>query len=287
MLEINRSVSDTLKLCGPGIVSCEKHVEIVAKTLLSIITKKHPCQVEDDDASEDDEVLQESSEDDWYLVDSAMDAVATLAAAIGPQFEPVWKQLEKPLLMYASSSEHGQRSAAIGTAADVIRGMANAVTPHTSVLLKVLLHRMSDEDPLTKSNAAFAIGLLVEFSDDHRNIKKAYNTIFTKLEPLLQNRESRQLDNAAGCVSRMILKHQDSVPIVEVLPALVGLLPLKEDFDENEPVYRMIVKLCKFPQAVCLVQARLMMVHRLVWRAHNPWPHAAPPPCHRPCHGSS
>ena len=226
-------------------MSREEDAEVVAKTLLAIITRKHPCQVEDDDASDDDDILQESSEDDWYLVDSAMDAVAGLAAAIGPQFEPIWKQLEKPILMYASSSEHGQRSAAVGTVADVIRGMAGAVTPHTTILLKSLLHRMSDEDPLTKSNAAFAIGLLVEFSDDHRNIKKAYNTIFTKLEPLLQNSESRQLDNAAGCVSRMIMKHQDSVPVGEVLPALVRLLPLKEDFEENEPIFRMIVKLCK------------------------------------------
>jgi len=246
VLEINRSLSDTLKLCGPSIVSREENIEIVAKTLLALITKKHPCQAEDDDPSDDGDLPQESSEDDWYIVDSAMDAVATLAAAIGPQFEPIWKQLERPLLMYASSSEHGQRSAAVGTAADAIRGMGNAVTPHTSILLKALLHRMSDEDPLTKSNAAFAIGLLVENSDDHRNIKKAYNTIFTNLEPLLQNSESRQLDNAAGCVSRMIMKHQDNVPIAEVLPALVGLLPLKEDFEENEPIYRMIVKLCKF-----------------------------------------
>ena len=246
VLEINRSLGDTLKLCGPALVSREEDIEIVAKTLLALITKKHPCQAEDENDSDNDDLPQESSEDDWYIVDSAMDAVAALAAAIGPQFEPIWKQLEKPILIYASSSEHGQRSAAVGTTADAIRGMGSTVTPHTSVLLKALLHRMSDEDPLTKSNAAFAIGLLVEHSDDHRNIKKAYKTILTKLEPLLQNRESRQLDNAAGCVSRMIMRYQESVPVAEVLPALIGLLPLKEDYEENDPIFQMIVKLCTF-----------------------------------------
>jgi len=35
------------------------------------------------------------------------------------------------------------------------------------------------------------------------------------------------------------------MPIKMVLPALVELLPLKEDYEENEPVWGMIVRLCK------------------------------------------
>ncbi len=54
-------------------------------------------------------------------------------------------------------------------------------------------------------------------------------------------------DNAAGCVSRMILKHKDAVPVAEVLPVLVGLLPLKKDYEENEPIYQCIGMLCKSP----------------------------------------
>ena len=213
--------------------------------MLAILKKKHPCQLEDEDELEEGDVSQETSEDDWYIVDSALDVVATLAGAIGERFAPLWKHLEKPLLQYASSSESAQRSAAIGTIADLIRGMGKSVSPFTSTILKVLLHRMSDEDPLTKSNAAFAIGLLVEHSDKQNEIKRAYNPILTKLEPLLHTQESRQLDNAAGCISRMIMKHPNNLPIGEVLPALISLLPLKEDYEENEPIFSMIVKLCK------------------------------------------
>ncbi|MCJ1403220.1 hypothetical protein MMC11_006443 [Xylographa trunciseda] len=243
ILEINRSLADTLKLCGPAIVSGDKIIEKAVEVLLSILKKTHPCQLEDEDEPEEGDVPQETSEDDWYIVDSALDVIATLAAAIGDRLAPMWKHLEKPLLQYASSSENAQRSAAIGTIADAIRGMRKAVTPFTSTLLKVLLHRMSDEDPLTKSNAAFAIGLLVEFSDKDSEIKRAYNPILMKLEPLLQTQESRQLDNAAGCISRMIMKHPENLPLDEVLPALIGLLPLKEDYEENEPIFSMIVKL--------------------------------------------
>ncbi|MCJ1282366.1 hypothetical protein MMC26_001689 [Xylographa opegraphella] len=243
ILEINRSLADTLKLCGPAIVSEDKTIEKAAEVLLALLKKTHPCQLEDDDDPEEGDIPQESSEDDWYIVDSALDVIATLAAAIGDRFAPLWKVLEKPLLQYASSSENAQRSAAIGTIADAIRGMGKAVTPFTSTLLKVLLHRMSDEDPLAKSNAAFAIGLLVEYSDKDNEIKRAYNPILMKLEPLLQTQESRQLDNAAGCISRMIMKHPENIPLGEVLPALISLLPLKEDYEENEPIFSMIIKL--------------------------------------------
>ncbi|MCJ1377490.1 hypothetical protein MMC17_000585 [Xylographa soralifera] len=243
ILEINRSLADTLKLCGPAIVSEDKIIEKAVEVLLALLKKTHPCQSEDDDEPEEGDVPQETSEDDWYIIDSALDVIATLAAAIGDRFAPLWKVLEKPLLQYASSSENAQRSAAIGTIADAIRGMGKAVTPFTSTLLKVLLHRMSDEDPLAKSNAAFAIGLLVEYSDKDNEIKRAYNPILMKLEPLLQTQESRQLDNAAGCISRMIIKHPDNLPLGEVLPALIGLLPLKEDYEENEPIFSMIMKL--------------------------------------------
>ena len=123
--------------------------------------------------------------------------------------------------------------------------MGGAVTPFTSGLLKVLLHRLGDEDADVKANAAFAVGVLVQETGKEEVVGKAYGQILTRLEPMLQDRPpSRQLDNAAGCVSRMIMRHKERVPLGEVLPVLVGVLPLQEDFEENGPVYRMVVGLC-------------------------------------------
>ena len=39
----------------------------------------------------------------------------------------------------------------------------------------------------------------------------------------------------------MITKAPSNVPLEEVLPRLIELLPLKEDFRENEPVFDMII----------------------------------------------
>ncbi|KAI9834068.1 MAG: hypothetical protein M1819_003353 [Sarea resinae] len=243
--DINRNIAATLKLCGPAILNDPHVVEQVTTNVLATLGKQHPCQ--QDLADEEDlDLLQESSEYDWLVIDTALDVVAGLAAALGPAFGELWKIFETPLKKYAGSTEPLERSTAVGAIAECIANMGDAVTPYTSSLLKLLLHRLSDEDPETKSNAAFAVGLLAEKSKDDQEIVKNYNTIFAKLEPLLHTQEARLLDNSAGCVSRMIMRHKDHVPISEVLPALVSLLPLKEDYDENEPIYTMIVQLCKF-----------------------------------------
>ena len=256
VVDIHSNLAETLKLCGPAIISGSDVVEQITKVLISLVSKKHPCQQDFGEDEEDLNDLEESSEYDWLIIDTAFDVIMGLATALGSQFGQLWKIFEKTILQYASSSEHAERCSAVGTIADCISGMGSAVTPFTTGLLKVLLHRLSDEDIETKANATFAIGLLVEKSDKDQEILKSYNTILAKLEPLLQMEQSRQLDNAAGCVSRMILKHPAKVPLSDVLPALVEILPLKEDYEENEPVYRMIVKLCKFQNPCQLKIAR-------------------------------
>lgn len=111
--------------------------------------------------------------------------------------------------------------------------------------MKLLLHRLTDEDPETKSNTAYAIGLLCLKSENRQETTRHFSTILRKLEPLLRNREHRMVDNACGCVARMIMAAPDAVPISDVLPVLVGSLPLHEDYEENAPIYQMLVQLCK------------------------------------------
>jgi NTP pyrophosphatase (non-canonical NTP hydrolase) len=192
---------------------------------------------------EEDQELAESSEYDWLTVDTALDVVIGLSVALGPQFGELWKVFEKPVMKCASSQEAVERSTAVGVIAECTAAMGSAVTPFTTQLLKLLLHRLKDEDAETRSNAAYATGLLVQHSEAANVYLPAYNEILGKLEPLLQTSRARTLDNASGCVSRMIMKHADKVPVSEVLPVMVGLLPLKEDFEENKPIYECIVGL--------------------------------------------
>ena len=242
VVQYNQCLAESLHACGPFLISSQGTVESMVKVLVQLISKQHPCQQELDEEEYEDE---ENSEDAWMIIESAFDVVCGLAAALGPQFAELWKIFDKSIIGFASVTSATERAATVGTLAEVIKGMKTGCTPWTDNFLKILLHRLSDEIDGVKSNSAYAVGVLVENSEDETKTKKAYPSILSKLEPLLLKEDGQLLDNAAGCVARLISKYPDNVPIGDVLPALVDLLPLKEDFEENAPVWSMIVKLYK------------------------------------------
>jgi hypothetical protein len=177
-----------------------------------------------------------------------MEVIAGLAVALGDQFGELWKMFESLILKYASSQERFERSAAVGTMADCIEAMKGGCTPHTKRMMTIFAKRLQDEDPETKSNAAFGTGLLCSNSTD-KDIVSNYGPILQILEPVLDvnnakatdDSRARLVDNAAGCLARMIKAHPEAIPLPQVLPRLVELLPLRNDFRENEPVFDMII----------------------------------------------
>ncbi|KAL4803795.1 armadillo-type protein [Aspergillus unguis] len=241
--DINRNMAENLRFCGPSLISNETTLHNVITMITDIITKKHPCQLEF--AEEDDDAAAETSEFDWIVVDTALDVVSGMAAALGESFAELWKVFEKIVLRYAGSTESIERATAVGVLAECINGMGAASTQFTPSFLKLLVHRLSDEDPQTKSNAAYAVGRLVEHSNSNEIVKE-FPTILSRLEQCLHQDVSRLQDNATGCLSRMILKYRDSVPIKDVLPVLVNILPLKNDYEENDPLYRMVCQMYKW-----------------------------------------
>lgn len=214
-------------------------------TLQAIITRTHTCLQDLGDEDDEEEIeVEGTSEEDWQVVDTALDAIIGVAGAMGSNFGELWKLFEKTIVKLASADEARERSAAVGTIAQCIAFMGASVTPYTPRLLKVLVHRLADEDSDVKANAAFGLGLLLLHSEDSATYLPQYNTILAKLEPLLSVTDApRLLDNAAGCVARMITAHPDKVPLAQVLPALIDILPLKEDYEENIPVYECLFKL--------------------------------------------
>lgn len=250
------SMAEVLKLCGPAFLADTDGTNILELTtsLVLVLQKQHKCQIDEDDFEEPElsNDIVESAEYDWQVLDGAMEVCLGLAEALGEQYSEVWKIVSPHVIKYASSSEPRERTTAVGVVAESVKQMGPAVTPFTDKILQLLLHRVSDENGDTKANAIYALGVLVVGSQATEKIVSTYPKIFSKLESVLSGGETHQrvLDNAAGCVARMVMAHGDHVPLQDLLNALVGLLPLKEDFEENEPVFDMLYMLCKFDSAI-------------------------------------
>lgn len=214
--------------------------EVISVVTL-LITRSHPCQLDLGDEDEEQEVEDAgSSEYDWLAIDTALDVVVGLAAALGPAFGELWKIFEKPIYKMASSTEDLQRSTAVGTIAELVKYTGEAITPYTESIGQALIRRLSDPDALTKSNSAYAIGLLIFNSTDTSKTVPIYPQLWEKFEPMLAMRDMHITDNVAGALSRMILKHADAGFVAQALPAIVAALPLQEEYEENEPIYQAI-----------------------------------------------
>ncbi|KAK2589877.1 hypothetical protein QQS21_012441 [Conoideocrella luteorostrata] len=242
--EINRNVAATLKACGPAVlVAKDGMVQELVSAIGSLITRSHPCQQDLGAEDEEQDIDAGSSEYDWLVVDTALDVVAGLAAALGPQFGELWKIFEKPVLRLVASTEEIHRSTAVGAIAEVSKYTGEAITPFTESLAQNLIRRLSDPDLLTKSNAAYALGLLILNSTETSKTVPLFPQLYEKLEPMLSVHEMRITDNVAGCLCRMMMKHPDNDFVAQALPSVIRILPLTEDYEENEPIFQCIYKM--------------------------------------------
>ncbi|KAK9466553.1 armadillo-type protein [Lipomyces arxii] len=230
--------SEIIRLCGPGIIGDD--AEPIATQMLAILKKQHSCQTLDDDPEDED--AEDAAEYDVFLIDSAMDVVVSMAAAYGGDFEHYFRTFAPVLLKFCSSSNDGERRSGVGALAEVVNGMKGSISAWTPQLLKAFVHRISDESVEVRGNATYGYGMLAEYSLAHDKIIESYPRTLQRLQQCLvsDSENHRAIANICGCVARMATSHMESVPMDEIVPALVYTLPLKDGLEENVPVFKLI-----------------------------------------------
>ncbi|KAI9106207.1 ARM repeat-containing protein [Phlyctochytrium arcticum] len=244
---------ECLKEIGPYALS--DRAQAVAEVVLLVLQKEHTCQVDcevDDDEMEASvmrrtatkvEEDDEQAEYDAILASSACDLVGAMALALGPEFGVYFQQFF-PLIAkyYKKNKPVSDRSMATGVLSECAEGLKSAVTPYTTELLSILIRALSDEDEEVRGNAAYGVGIII--ANTESDVTSYYAQVLQLLRPLFDVKTHPHMaDNAAGAVCRMITRNPASVPLDQVLPVVMQHLPLKKDFQENEPVFRCIVYL--------------------------------------------
>jgi hypothetical protein len=125
--------------------------------------------------------------------------------------------------------------------------MKGAISPHTQPLLELLYLALGDAESTVLSDAAFALGLLVEnsqadLSHQYLQLLGAFRPIFD-VTPDSPAVKLNAKDNAAGAVGRLIVRNTAAIPLDQVLPVFIGALPLMNDYLENRPVFRALFHL--------------------------------------------
>ena len=134
------------------------------------------------------------------------------------------------------------RSSSIGTLAEILAGMKASMTPFTNEVVQLIGRALQDPEPEVVNNACFAIGLVIEHSEV--DLSSQYLPLLGQLRGLFAPGPDAKpavlnaRDNAAGAVARMIIRNSAAVPLDQVIPVLLGILPLSADPIENKTVFR-------------------------------------------------
>ncbi|KAH7913038.1 armadillo-type protein [Hygrophoropsis aurantiaca] len=256
-------LAETINKIGPGFI--ENHLDNICSIAVQVLEQKALCQ-QDPDQDESDEAPEDQAEYDSVLISSAGDLVSALANALGSDFAQAFGTFF-PLISkyYKRSRSLSDRSSSIGCLAEIIAGMKNSITPSTEPLLELFYRALSDPDAEVQSNACFAVGLLVENSEI--DLSAQYLPLLSALRPLFDfpaDSPAAQLnakDNAAGAVARLIIRNSAVVPLDQVIPVLIGALPLTNDHLENRPIFRALFQLFRSnPQSLYPYMDRLLAV---------------------------
>ncbi|CAM8919178.1 unnamed protein product [Rhodiola kirilowii] len=223
-----------------GYVAMEPFMLQLVNATLTLLREESVCQQTESDSDEDDD----DTTHDEVLMDAVSDLLPALAKVMGSEFAPIFAQLFEPLMKFAKASRPSQdRTMVVACIAEIAQNMGVPISGYVDSVMPLVLKELASSDATNRRNAAFCAGELCRNGGEqslkyYENVLRALHPLFGVAEP-----DDAVRDNAAGAVARMIMVHPEAIPLNQVLPVLLKVLPLKEDREESLAVYSCICNL--------------------------------------------
>ncbi|KAG8455383.1 hypothetical protein GDO86_001542 [Hymenochirus boettgeri] len=247
VMEIIDSFNQILKDIKGHCVRDAKQLEEICTVVKAVLQSKTACQ--DPEVEDEDE---QQAESDCMLIEYAGEVIPLLTTAVGGStFAPYFAEFLPYLLNKTKHScTDAEKSFAGGTLAETVVSLGPAVVQFIPQIFPALLSLTKDEDGEVRSNSIFGLGALAEHGG--QSMHQYYPKLLSVLSSVISTEENKHvLDNVCGAVSRMVVSYPDGIPIEQVFPVMLRVLPLKEDFEENSTVFKCIVFIYEhFPQQV-------------------------------------
>merc|ERR1711957_426823 len=227
--------------------------ECLENTFL-LLSKEAPCQKFEDYGEE----FGDEDDDHDSFMTSVCDLVGAFGRVMGQHFVQYLPKFLPVICTYAKSSRPpSDRSMAIGCIGELAEELDAGISDHwSSVFYPVAMAGLADSDDSVKRNAAFCIGVCCEGLGE--SIVSQYGDMLQALSPLFGidvaqgDIAAACVDNACAAIARMIKTSPSTVPLAQVLPVMLSVLPLKNDMTENGTVYTCLFGLLQQNNAVVL-----------------------------------
>jgi len=267
------SMQAILELLGPA--SLAPVANECLEAVHSLLSGKAPCQEsferallgEDGNGDGDDDLDDDLDEHESYMV-HVMDLVGAMGRILGSSFAQYLPQYLPAICRWGKPSKPAEdRAMTMGILGELAQEIdAASLSPHVeSVFYPAIQAGLADEDGNVQRNAAFLTGVTCETLGDA--MSPQYMQLLQLLSPMfalpvtVSEDVAPIVDNAAAAVARMITTCPSAVPLEQVLPTFLSVLPLKDDMTENETVYGCLLTLLGSNNAVLAAQkAELLRV---------------------------
>ncbi|XP_065852307.1 uncharacterized protein [Euphorbia lathyris] len=245
------SIADIMK--DFGYVAVEPYISQLVDATLVLLREESACQQSENDSDIDD---ADDTEHDEVLMDAVSDILPAFAKSMGVHFAPIFAKLFEPLMKFAKNSRPPpDRTMVVACLAEVAQDMGTPIADYVDRIMPLVLKELASSEATNRRNAAFCVGELSKNGGE--SALKYYGDILRGLYPLFGESEPDDAvrDNAAGAVARMIMVHPQTIPLNQVLPAFLKVLPLREDHEESMAVYSCVstLVLTSNPQILTLV----------------------------------
>jgi len=235
------AITELLKHCKQGVTSLQGVPEMVVACITKIMKKECACQ---DPEEEDGLEEEEEAEQDEMLFEYAGEVLPNLGRAMAPEaFAPYFMGLLQMLLKKTRNCcSTAERSFAVGALADCMEPLQGRLEPFIPHVLPVFMESTKDEENDVRNNGVYGLGELVLWGGELMN--QHYNQILSNLSVLMSIESApRVIDQIVGAVSRFLVVGSSSIPVNEIVPVLMNNIPLKEDMDEYEMVFKALATL--------------------------------------------
>lgn len=270
------NITEACRLMGSAAV--RNHHEAIMAALSLLLREKAVCQQTQEDREDEaqrggEEDGAEDEEHDCIVIDEAVDAVAAVARALGPKYfqfyaTSVMKHVSRFLKPSRSSMD---RCMAIGFYADIADAMGEAfaefVRPTIETALACARETGSDD---VRRNGIHACGMYVLKCP--AATRPFVPHILTAIQGILATPRGGSasceaaIDNAAAALARVMQVAPDAVPMQIAIPALAGILPLRDDFAEAGTILTVLLSALQNdapPAVACAPQIVSACAHAL------------------------
>ncbi|XP_055381935.1 importin-4-like [Condylostylus longicornis] len=236
-------VAELLKEMKCFVISDENSMELIFCCINDVMSGKIACQF-DEQEGENDEDDPEESEYDEAVVETAGNILPLFGRALQPdQFAVFFERISPIIIQKIEKSKKNDyngdsmRSFAYGALAECFQPLLHNTEKYFDILLPILLDGVSDKSEQVRQNSVYGTGEMVFYAKTKSF--SSYPHILTALSHAV-SKEKHQgvLDNICGAIARLIITNSNLVPLEQVLPVFMGQLPVKEDFEENNSIFK-------------------------------------------------